>query len=245
MKQTDTKSNKRPKSASTSKTTRPKKTSQSQTKKKKSAKAAFQEPELQAPLKALIDRYKEYFVHHGVSLDIYDPDQVDDFLENKIKPILLKGATVSDVNGVPKELLEDLYTVGRASFEDKEWVEAGRMFTFLTIQDHKDGRYAYAAGRCFENLAEFDLALMYYFAAVSADKLNPEYLYRLSYCLYISGDEMHAMDGFSVLITIADHDSNYKDLVAYARAMVEMIMLDRKNAAKGKRRAGAVSRKKA
>lgn len=129
----------------------------------------------------------------------------------QVKKALEAGYVPPDGGAMPRDRQEALFQVVQQLCEEEHFFHAAPLALFLAIQHPKDKRYSFSAGRAFQRLAAFDVAVVFYEMCLQQHK-EPIVMYRLGECLAGLGKADEAVRLFDTAFDLSRGADQYRSL---------------------------------
>lgn len=92
-------------------------------------------------------------------------------------------ATLANLKGLNTQEMEAAYAVGYNLYNQARWLDALKVFSFLSFHDHLDRRFHIGRGACLQMLKHNEDALRAYAIAHVLDVSDPVVAIRIAECL--------------------------------------------------------------
>lgn len=160
---------------------------------------------------------------------IHHPDPAIDALVREVihalpqvKKALEAGYVPPDGGGMPPGQQDALFTIVQRLCEEEHFFHAAPLALFLVVQHPKEKRYSFSAGRAFQRLAAFDVALVLYGICMHQHK-EPVVMYRLGECLAGLGRTDEAVRFFDAAFDMARGGDQYRTLQDAAQQAIARV----------------------
>jgi len=121
------------------------------------------------------------------------------------------------------EQIEIIYGIGHSLFMQGKFDSACNVFQMMMIYRPLDSRILGAFALCCKRLARFDGAIPAFYAALLLEPTNLNLAVHLVECLNAIGNHEASLKLLEPLINLAVLDESYKDLLARAETIREML----------------------
>lgn len=149
---------------------------------------------------------------------IHHPDPGIDALLRKVIGILpqlrkaLEAGYIPPEGGaMPGDQQDALFQIVQRLCEEEHFFHAAPLALLLAVQHPKDKRYSFSAGRAFQRLAAFDVAVVFYEMCLQQHK-EPVVVYRLGECLAGLGKTDEAVLLFDAAFDLSRGADQYRSL---------------------------------
>ena len=160
---------------------------------------------------------------------IHHPDPAIDALVREVigalpqvRKALEAGYVPPDGGAMPRDQQEVLFQIVQRLCEEEQFFHAAPLALFLAIQHPKDKRYSFSAGRAFQRLAAFDVALVLYEMCLRQHK-EPIVMYRLGECLAGLGRADEAIRLFDAAFDMSRGADQYRSLQVAAEQAIARV----------------------
>jgi Flp pilus assembly protein TadD len=117
---------------------------------------------------------------------------------------LFGGATLAEINQVPQEQLEAVYTVGCERVDREDFEGALDPMLYVVVHNPYEFRYQFAYGLCLHQLGQVADAAKHYGLAWMLDPSDAGTAFRLGECHAALGDQEAAAEAFETAKALCD-----------------------------------------
>lgn len=114
------------------------------------------------------------------------------------------GKTVAEMRGLGPDEVEAIYSMGYTYYQVGKLEEAEKVFRFVCLLDHLDGKYWLALGAVLQSRRQFDEAVKVYANILLTDMREVRAYYRIAECKLALGDRAEALEALELLKKVAD-----------------------------------------
>jgi tetratricopeptide (TPR) repeat protein len=140
----------------------------------------------------------------------------------QLRKALEAGYVPPDGGAMSGDQQDALFQIVQRLCEEEHFFHAAPLALLLAVLQPKDKRYSFSAGRAFQRLAAFDVAVVFYEMCLQQHK-EPIVMYRLGECLAGLGKADEAVRLFDAAFDLsrgADHYRSLQDAAEQAIARV-------------------------
>lgn len=150
------------------------------------------------------------FIHHpDPAIDALVREVIDALPQ--VKNALETGCVPPSSAPMPRERQEAMFQVVQQLFDQEHFFHAAPIALLLAVHHPKDRRFSFSAGRAFQRLAAFDVALVFYEMCLQEHRA-PIVVYRLGECLAGLGRADEAIRLFDTAFDMARGADQYRSL---------------------------------
>ncbi len=136
---------------------------------------------------------------------------------------MIQGAPLSTAVNFPQEALEAAYALAYSNYKAKNFVDAEKLFSFLTTMDPMDPRFSLGLAGCFQASGEYEKAIDMYQVSMIGDALNdPSPMYYAAVC-YMKLDKKEEAIAALELAKRFSSDPKYTHINKQATDMLEIV----------------------
>ncbi|MGK6310055.1 hypothetical protein [Variovorax sp. DT-64] len=161
------------------------------------------------------------FVHHpDPAIDPLVREVVDSLPQ--IKKALEAGRVPPGSAPIPREQQDALFQIVQQLCDQEHFFHAAPLALFLAIHHPKDRRYSFCAGRAFQRLAAFEVAVVFYEMCLQEHRARIV-TYRLGECLAGLGRADEAVRLFDAAFDMARGVDQYRSLQDAAEQAIDRL----------------------
>jgi type III secretion system low calcium response chaperone LcrH/SycD len=142
--------------------------------------------------------------------------------------LLQSGATLGSLTGMHPEHYEMLYAQAYRLYSAGRFADAEKMFSFLSIRNRYDTRFAFGLGACLQAQGDWSQAMGIYGCIVPLDIENPAPPFHICECMVALGQTTQAMDlleGLIDRISLPEH----AEIKNRSTALLALLKLQQEN----------------
>jgi len=151
-----------------------------------------------------------------------DAPGTGDFTE-QLADFLFAGGTVKDLYHFDEREMEAVYAHGYNLYNQAQWLEALKVFSFLSHNDHLERRFHVARAGCLQMLREYEAALRAYLAAHVLDATEPSVQLHMAECCIALGRRDEARIVLENTIAAAGTDPTHATTRRRAEALAALL----------------------
>ncbi len=141
----------------------------------------------------------------------------------KLVLAMMDGAPLSTAVNFSQESLEAAYALAYSNYKAKNFADAEKLFSFLTIMDSMDPRFSLGLAGCFQAKGEYEKAIDMYQISMIGDAINdPSPMYYAAVC-YMKLDKKEEAIAALELAKKFSSDPKYTHINKQATDMLEIV----------------------
>lgn len=134
--------------------------------------------------------------------------KVDEKRMQEVFAAIAEFTTVRELKGISNQEIESIYAMGVDYYRSGDYVDAEKIFRFLTVFEHTSSKYWTAMGSVQQAQQRYGEAIKAYQMASFFDLHNPKPMYYAAECFVKTGDLDNAQKALASLAKYAPDTEN-------------------------------------
>ncbi|CAM2009286.1 SycD/LcrH family type III secretion system chaperone [Acanthopleuribacter pedis] len=143
-----------------------------------------------------------------------------DVLRDTLEAFLTGQVSVAELRGLSEESMEAVYGVAYTLYSNGQYAQAAKVFQFLCIYDHLEGKYPLGWGASLFMQGEYAQALQAFAQAAVLNIDNPEIHLKAGECNLKLGELEAAEMALEAAVFYAEKDATYAVILKRAKLLL-------------------------
>ena len=152
-------------------------------------------------------------------------------LAQQVAELLHAGGTLGDLLNYTEQDYELLYSFGHSLYSQARYMDAVKVFGYLTMHNHLEFRYAFAYASSLQMIKKYEDAIQFYTMASVMDMSDPLPTFHTCECMLAIGNIDDAKQGLEMVVGQCKTDEQ-QPLKSRAQALLDLIQSSLAKAAK-------------
>ncbi len=139
---------------------------------------------------------------------------------------LADGIPLSVIKNYSDDEIEAVYNVAYNLYQQHQYEDAKKLFTFLVLHEHADSRFSIGLGGCYQLMGQYDKAIIIYSTAAVIDATNPMPAFHACECYMALKDwdnAKKAVTSIEIICVATADEADHSGLLKKVAAMFDLI----------------------